>query len=131
MVQRITIIHVRKNTDSNVNDKLQWIGNSLGLFNARDKNQSCFRIFIVLLKHAKQGQIISSDYIADSLGLSRGTVVHHLDFLRGTGLVTRDKGGYILRENSLEGVLNFIKRDVAATIDSMLDIAKEVDSRIG
>ncbi|MAG60478.1 hypothetical protein CL619_01705 [archaeon] len=131
MVQRITIIHVRKNTDSNVNDKLQWIGNSLGLFNPRDKNQSCFRIFIVLLKHAKQGQIISSDYIAESLGLSRGTVVHHLDFLRGNGLVIRDKGGYILRENSLEGVLNFIKRDVAATIDSMLDIAREIDSRMG
>ena len=131
MVQRITIIHVRKNTDSNVNDKLQWIGNSLGLFNSRDKNQSCFRIFIVLLKNAKHAQIISSDYIADSLNLSRGTVVHHLDFLRGTGLVIRDKGGYILRENSLEGVLEFIKRDVAATIDGMLDIAKEVDNRLG
>ena len=131
MVQRITIIHVRKSTDSNVNEKLQWIGNSLGLFSARDKNQSCFRIFIVLLKHAKQGQIISSDYIAESLGLSRGTVVHHLDFLRGTGLVLREKGGYILRENSLEGVLNFIKRDVVATIDSMLDIAREVDSKLG
>ncbi len=131
MVQRITIIHVRKNTDSNVNEKLQWIGNSLGLFNTRDKNQSCFRIFIVLLKHAKRGQIISSDYIADALGLSRGTVVHHLDSLRGTGLVMREKGGYILRENSLEGVLHFIKRDVAATIDSMLDIAREVDERLG
>ncbi len=131
MVQRITIIHVRKNTDSNVNDKLQWIGNSLGLFNARDKNQSCFRIFIVLLKNAKHGQIISSDHIADSLNLSRGTVVHHLDFLRGTGLVIRDKGGYILRENSLEGVLEFIKRDVAATIDGMLNIAKDVDNRLG
>ena len=131
MVQKITIIHVRKSSDSNINDKLQWIGNSLGLFNARDKNQSCFRIFIVLLKHARKAQIISSDYIAESLGLSRGTVVHHLDFLRGTGLVLREKGGYILRENSLEGVLKFIKRDVAATIDSTLDIAREVDKKLG
>ena len=131
MVQRITIIHMRKNIDANVNDKLQWIGNSLGLFSPRDKNQSCFRIFIVLLKHAKRAQIISSDYIAESLGLSRGTVVHHLDFLRGTGLVLREKGGYILREDSLSGVLKFIKRDVAATIDSMLDIAGEVDEKLG
>ena len=49
--QRITIINVRKPALRTINDELQWLGSSLGLFNLRDKDKSCFRIFIELLKN--------------------------------------------------------------------------------
>ena len=97
MLHKITILRVRKTLPDNVNEELQYIGDSLGLFSLRDRNSSCFRIFIVLLKKAKFNTIITSDEIADSLGLTRGTVVHHLNMLRDSGLVIREKGGYILR----------------------------------
>ncbi len=51
--QRITIINIRKPAERSINQELQWLGTSLGLFNLRDKNKSCFRIFIDLLKAAK------------------------------------------------------------------------------
>ncbi len=130
MTQRITIVRVRKSTDHNINQKLQWIGNSLGLFSQRDKNKSCFRIFIVLLRMAKTADTISSDEIANRLDLSRGTVVHHLNLLMDSGIVIREKGGYILRASDLEGVVELIRQDINSTITRLSEMAKEVDQRL-
>ena len=131
MLHKITIIRVRKTLPDNVNEELQYIGDSLGLFNLRDRNSSCFRIFIVLLKKAKFDEISSSDEIADRLGLTRGTVVHHLNMLRDSGLVIREKGGYILRERNLEKLILEIKRDLNSTMDHLIDVAKIVDQKLG
>ena len=51
--QRITIIRMRRPETPSLNEELQWFGSSLGLFNLRDKDKSCFRIFIELLKATK------------------------------------------------------------------------------
>ena len=130
MVHKITIVRVRKSTDPNINEKLQWIGNSLGLFSARDKNKSCFRIFIVLLRMAKSADVISSDDIATKLDLSRGTVVHHLNLLMDSGIVVRERGGYILRASDLEGVVDLIRQDIDSTLNRLTLMAKEVDERL-
>ena len=66
--QRITIIRERRPV-RNLNEELQWLGNSLGLFNLRDKDKSCFRIFIELLKAAKVDKPLTSDEIAVNLDL--------------------------------------------------------------
>ena len=131
MLHKITILRVRKTLPDNVNEELQYIGDSLGLFNLRDRNSSCFRIFIVLLKKAKFDEISSSDEIADRLGLTRGTVVHHLNMLRDSGLVIREKGGYILRERNLEKLILEIKRDLNSTMDHLINVAKIVDQKLG
>jgi len=74
------IVKVRKSfTRDNVNEELRWLGNSLGLFGLRDRDSSCFRIFITLLRQTKRNEVVSSDKIAERLSLSRGTVVHHLN----------------------------------------------------
>ena len=85
MTHRVTVVRIRKELSGNVNQELQWIGNSLGLFNLRDKDSSCFRVFITLVKRAKQNTPISSDDVAERLRLSRGTVVHHLNKLIESG----------------------------------------------
>ena len=48
---KITIINFdEEEVPSQIDQELQWIGSSLGLFNLRDKDKSCYRIFITLLK---------------------------------------------------------------------------------
>ena len=59
--QKITLISTRRPRNKNVNEELKWLGASLGLFNVRDRDQSCFRIFIELLKSTKSDKNISSD----------------------------------------------------------------------
>src|SRR3989344_7938323 len=77
--QRITIVKIQKPMRQNINEELQWFGNSLGLFGLRDKDQSCFRIFIELLQATKSKEGLTSDEIAYKLDLSRGTVMHHVN----------------------------------------------------
>ncbi len=132
MTHRITILRVRKTPqEADVNRELQWLGTSLGLFNLRDKDSSCFRIFITIIQKARRNEPISSDEIAEKLDLTRGTVVHHLDKLMDAGIVLREKEGYILREVNLAKVVKDIQRDVLEIFMELEDVAKEIDERLG
>ena len=130
MHQRITIIRSRKPART-LNDELQWFGNSLGLFNLRDKDKSCFRIFIELLKTAKIGKPLSSDEIAIKLNLSRGTVIHHLNKLMESGIVVHHTNKYLLRVNNLEVLIDEIQKDAERTLDDLRRVAKEIDQFLG
>ncbi len=127
---RITIVKVRKTASPDINQELQWLGTSLGLFNLRDKDKSCFRVFITLVRKAKHNESLSSDEIAERLHLTRGTVIHHLDKLMETGLVIREKKGYILRETTLQNLLKDIQRDMEASFQELLDVARELDEKL-
>ena len=107
--QRITIISYRRPTKKSLNDELQYFGDSFGLFGERDKDRSCFRIFIELLKSTRKSRAMSSDEIALKTNLSRGTVIHHLHTLIEAGLIIQDQGRYILRAGNLEAVVEEIR----------------------
>jgi predicted transcriptional regulator len=129
--QRITIVKIRKPAEKNVNDDLQFFGNSLGLFNLRDKDKSCFRVFIELLKAAKRKQPISSDELAYRLDLTRGTVVHHINKLMEAGIVVHEGNSYFLRVDKLEALIEELRKDVARTLDDLEEMAKEIDRELG
>lgn len=128
--QKITIVSVRKPA-RNLNNELQWFGSSLGLFNLRDKDKSCFRVFIELLKAAKLDKPLTSDEIAAKLGLSRGTVIHHINKLIESGIVIPHHNRYMLRVNNLELLVDEIKTDAERTFYDLRKVAKEIDQFLG
>lgn len=130
MIRKVTVIKVRRLGDRNVNADLQWLGNSLGLFNLRDRDSSCFRIFITLIKRSNQNNPVSSDEIAEKLHLSRGTVVHHLIKLMDSGIVVREKEGYLLRENNLQHLIADLQKDADSLFAELREVAKEIDERL-
>ena len=101
------------------------------MFNLRDKDKSCFRVFIELLKAAKRKQPLSSDELAYRLNLSRGTVIHHITKLMEAGLVTAYKNRYMLRVDNLKELINELKEDITRTCDDLKTIAEEIDKRLG
>ncbi len=129
--QRITIINIRKPPHKNINQELQWLGSSLGLFNLRDKDKSCFRIFIELVKTAKQNIPLTSDELAYRLSLSRGTVVHHLHKLLDSGIVIPAKNGYILRVDNLQELIDEVEKDMKRTVQDLKKMAQEIDEGLG
>ena len=131
MAKKITIVKIRRAPEGNINRELQWLGNSLGLFGLRDKDSSCFRVFITIVKRAKRNETISSDEIADRLHLSRGTVVHHLNKLMNSGIVIKERGGYILRENNLLRVVKDVQRDILSMFAELEEVAKDIDEKLG
>ncbi len=128
--QRITIIKIRRPA-KNVNDELQWFGNSIGLFNMRDKDKSMFRIFIELLKSTRAKQYLTSDEIADKLQLSRGTVIHHVNKLMAAGLVVNERNRYLLRVDNLEELVDELRTDIARTMDDLKKVAENIDKMLG
>ena len=79
--KEIRILKIGEKSSKDINENLQWLSNSLGLFNQRDKERSCFRVFLELIKAKKESKLISSDEIAFNSHLSRGTVIHHINKL--------------------------------------------------
>ena len=128
MIRKVTVVRIRRGAEGNINADLQWIGNSLGLFGLRDKDSSCFRIFITLVR--KVDDPLSSDEIAERLNLSRGTVVHHLTRLIDSGIVIREREGYLLREQSLLRLIEDLKRDTESVFAELREVAKEIDERM-
>jgi biotin operon repressor len=97
------------------------------LFSLRDKDKSCFRIFIELLKAAKLGIALSSDELAYLLGLSRGTVIHHINKLMETGIVVPIHKKYILRENNLQVLMEKIREDFERAYTELYSVAQDID----
>jgi predicted transcriptional regulator len=131
MTHKVTVVRIRKESSGNVNQELQWLGNSLGLFNLRDKDSSCFRVFITLVKRAKRNTPVTSDDVANRLNLSRGTVVHHLNKLRESGIVVKERNGYLLREANLQDMIKDLQRDMEGVFSQLKDVAKEIDGKLG
>lgn len=128
--RKVTIIRIKKPQRKDINTELQWFGASLGLFNMRDKDRSCYRIFVELIKATKKGDGLSSDEIAYKSGLSRGTVIHHINKLIDSGLVISERGKYLLKKEALRGLVNEIEEDLNKTLSEIKEIANDLDGRI-
>ncbi len=128
---KITIVSMKKPQEDSINEELQWFGASLGLFGVRDKDKSCFRIFVELIKASKQDLLLTSDEMADRTGLTRGTVVHHLNKLMSSGIVTSEKGGYQLKVDNLGQLTDVVKENVDRAFVNLKSIAKNLDGKLG
>ena len=127
---KITINRIRKPKEQTLNDELQWFFQSLGLFGNRDKNKSCFRMTIVLLKSLRDVDGLTSDEISERVSLSRGTVVHHLHNLMGAGLVVKDRNKYTLKVDNLTELVDEIEQDLYKTMSSLKEVARQIDNRL-
>jgi predicted transcriptional regulator len=128
--RKVTIIRIKKPQRKDINAELQWFGASLGLFNLRDKDRSCYRIFVELIKATKKGDGLSSDEIAYKSGLSRGTVIHHINKLIDSGLVVGERSRYLLKKEALKNLVNEIEHDLNKTLKEIKEIANDLDSKI-
>lgn len=113
-----------------VNDELQWFGSSLGLFGERDKDKSCYRIFLELIKAIKATGGLSSDELSDRLGLTRATVIHHLNALMERGIVRHEGNKYVMRGDSLSLLVDDLQRDMQRAMEEMKQAAEELDKML-
>ena len=131
MFKRFTLIQSDYPNHESINELLQWLGGSLGLFNLRDKDKSRFRIFIALVQAAKKQELLSSDDLAVRLQLSRGTVIHHVNHLIDAGIVEAHDKGYAMRMQNLSQLIEYMERDLHETCRRLKDVAKRIDDQLG
>jgi len=131
MRKRITLIGLPAPREHDINYELQWLGSALGLFGERDRDKSCFRVFITLVKETKRERPLSSDEIAQQLELTRGTVIHHINRLMDAGIVVHRRDGYALRVENLQRLINELQNDTERMLDNMKRISKDIDEWLG
>ncbi len=129
-ITKVTIIRNQSYSEENVNELLLKLGHSLGLFNMRDKDKSCYRLFIVLVKALRLGVELTSDDLAAQTGLSRGTVIHHLNRLMDAGIVTNYKNKYFINYSSLEEMIADLQKGVNLLLDDLKVVAKKIDGSL-
>ena len=110
---------------------MQWLGTSLGLFGDRDKDRSCFRLFVEILNSSRRNEGLTSDELAYRLRLSRATVIHHLHKLLDSGIVVHEQSRYLLRDRRLQDVLGDMQRDAERLYADLRAVAAEIDQRLG
>ena len=130
-IRKITLLKINRSSQSSLNEDLQWFSNSLGLFGERDKEKSCFRVFLEILKVSKASKGISSEQIAIRSNLTRPTVVHHLNTLSSKGLIISQNNRYFLRVENLEELVLQIRRDLNEVIKELQKTAKDLDDELG
>ncbi len=123
----IRLVKLRKSLSGSVNDELMWFGRSLGLFSSRDKNKSCYRIFVELLE-SERG--LTSDELAFKLRITRATVVHHLKRLLGSGLVIKESNRYLLRVVRLSDLVDELRSDLNHILTDLKKSAERIDKEL-
>ena len=129
--RKVTLIKTRKPQKKDLNTDLQWFSESLGLFSQRDKERSCFRIFVELVKSVRRRQLLSSDDLAEKTNLTRGTIIHHISHLIESGLVSQYENKYMLRVENLETLIEELQRDLGRVFEDLRDMAQELDDQLG
>lgn len=114
-----------------VNEEIRWFGETLGLFGLRDRDSSCYRVFVELLKSSRERKGLSSDELSYRIGLSRGTVIHHINRLMESGLVSSEGRLYILRVQNLEALVEELQKDLWRSLEDLKNIAKKIDGELG
>jgi predicted transcriptional regulator len=127
---KVTIIREAKPVSSTINSDLQWFCSTLGMFNLRDKEKSCYRLFVELLKAAKKEKMMSSDDLAERLGLTRATVIHHLNSLISAGLVVAKDGKYYLRVGNLKELVDLVESDIIKVFSDLKNMAAKLDDEL-
>jgi len=125
--KKITIVEVLKPREYGLNQEIRWFSDSFGIFSSRDKEKSCYRLFLELLKASKKNYLISSDELAHMCHLSRGTTVHHLNKLMMTGIVIKQGKRYLLRVQTLSSLVNEIKKDLERLFLDIKESAEIID----
>lgn len=114
-----------KNLD--LNNTLQDFCDSFGLLSERDKEKSCFRIFIELIKAEKNRDRLSSEEIASKSNLSRATVIHHIERLENSCLIKSKKNRYFLASPNLEKITEDIEKEMFRLLKKLKKTAKKLD----
>ena len=127
---RITITSINASKKDSLNDELQKFGAAIGLFNLRDRDKSCFRIFILLIRAMKEKKGLTSDELAFAAHLTRATVIHHLNKLMESGIVSSIRGRYFLNVSNLEELVELMQRNVNNAFEDLKGMARNIDDKL-
>ena len=128
---RTITINIEPISEHDTNEGLCWISQSLGLFNERDKEKSCHRIFIELIKARKEDKQLGSQELANKSHLSRATVLHHIEKLVESNIVRENENKFELVDQNLNSIIIRLRNEMNEYMEEMEKLSKKLDKELG
>lgn len=127
---RYVITDVRMPTKQDLDEDVEWIARCFGFLETRDVKKTAARIFSTLIYAASTDEGLTSDALAERVGVTRGAIVHHLNKMMRSGLVIFHSGLYKLREKSVRRTVNEVERDLRRVLDKIEEVASSIDEEL-
>ncbi|MEW5896889.1 MAG: ArsR family transcriptional regulator [Nanoarchaeota archaeon] len=135
MAQEIVIRQVNKPVARDVYEDIEWLCDSFGFCQGRDIENIATQVIKEVITYKKScredGDLLSSEILANELGISIGRVNHHLRNLIDFGLLEREKRVILLRGGTLTAAVREIRKDTERILDEIEFIAAEIDKNLG
>ena len=112
-------------------EELDWICETLGFFEPIDREKTAAAIFREIMKASDSGETLSSSEVAERVGMSRGSVINHLNNLLRSGLIVRYGRYYAPRSRSVYNLIEEIEEDIERIFARMKQTAKSIDDEFG
>jgi hypothetical protein len=130
-MREIIVKQIEKPKEKDLEEDIQWMCDSFGLYTGRDTNLTTPRIVSSLIENFASNIGVASEMIAEDLAISSALVNHHVRSLMDSGLVYRERKLIFLRGGSLKGAVEEMRKDANRLFDEISLMAEEIDGTVG
>ena len=131
MNQRLILHHIPLPARKELHEETYWLCDTLGLSAGRDLEDLSTKIVLSLLTESSKKEGVTSEHLADLLGITVGRVNHHLRNLSRSGFVYRERRLVYLRGRSMRESVQELRRDAERIFDELENVASEIDMMMG
>lgn len=131
MARQIVFRQIERPRGKDGHDDLEWFFSSLGIGEGRDVDQVAQRILVTLLAYQISGNGVPVERISRDLDISSSRINHHIRNLVDAGIVYRHKRLIYLRGNSLQSMVQELRKDALRVLDDIEAAAAEIDRSFG
>jgi transposase len=128
---QIVIRRVERPFSDSFEKEFEWLCRSLGFLEPIDKGRIASSILREVVLATEKGKPLTSSQIAERVGMSRGSVINHLNNLQRSGLVVRQGRHYLARSRSMFRTIEEIEEDIDRIFARMKRTAREIDDELG
>ncbi len=131
MVRDIKLRTLQKPKQKNITEDINWLTNSLCLVSGRDTKRMSSKVLCEALKHIAEHGSTNTEQLAKKLDSTIQRINYHIKSIIQSGLMYREKKQILLRQGSVKGAIEEIRKDANRIFDELEQIAKEIDQDLG
>jgi len=131
MPQQIILRDLQKPRNINLNEDIEWLGNSFGFSAGRETERIMFQVLQTALQKIAGEGFTSTENISDHLDISIQRVNYHLRTLMESGFLFREKRLIFIRHGSVKAAIEEMRRDANRIFDNLSKMGGEIDEALG
>lgn len=127
----ISIKEVPLPMKGSVDRDIRWLCDTFCLFQQGETDFNVIKILKFAAKKAACNETVENSDLAEKLGVSRATCIHHLKKLESMRLIRREGSKYALAGSSFENTFLRIKQEIDLQFQKILRMCEEIDREMG